>query len=41
MAFQYIQGLTRKVERDFFSRLVVTGQGARVLDWKRAGLDCT
>lgn len=39
-AFQYIQGLMRKTEKDFLPMSVVTKQGLRVLNWKRVDLDC-
>ena len=37
-AFQYLKGPTRKMERDFLQRHIVTGKGIMALNWKRVHL---
>jgi len=38
VAFQYVKGPTRKLERGFLQVLVVTGQGIMALNWRRVDL---
>jgi len=38
-AFQYLKGLTRKLERDFLKGRVVIGQEVMTLNWKRGDSD--